>query len=232
MPPLTDDVALLQGTREHDERQHGLSRRFEADNVRAKVWEIFGARRFELAGRADLVGRVAGHHLVDGGRVIEETVGRVANRAHHGELVVHLRETRQQLREIDAWNLGFDWLERAAHVVRHVLLGIPKIEVARPSLEVTENDALGLAPAGSALGSLFLGVGLKFKHGAKRKAHHARAANAQEVAAGQFTFCVAQVAAISTGDSDHNIFCGFFSFKATCFAYYNVIRGVAVPASG
>ena len=40
--------------------------------LRADVGEILGARRFQLAGGADLVGGVAGQHLVDRRRVIEQ----------------------------------------------------------------------------------------------------------------------------------------------------------------
>ena len=65
-----------------------------------KLGKSLGVRRLELAGGADLVGRVAGHHLVDGGRVVEQAVGRVAHRADHRELVVHLRELRQDLGEL------------------------------------------------------------------------------------------------------------------------------------
>ena len=59
--------------------------------LRAEVGEVLRAGRLELARRADLVGRVAGHHLVDGGRVVEQAVGRVAHRPDERELVGDLR---------------------------------------------------------------------------------------------------------------------------------------------
>ena len=76
---LADDVGFLQRAREHHEGEHRLGGWLEADDVRAEIRVILRTRGFELAGGRDLVGRVAGHDLVDRGGVVEEPVGRVAS---------------------------------------------------------------------------------------------------------------------------------------------------------
>ena len=145
--PLADDVALLERPRQHHERQHRLGRGLQADDVGAEVGEVFGVGRFELPRRAHLVGRVAGHHLVDGGGVVEEAVGGVAHRADHREAVVAVGQQRQILGVLNAGELRGDVLEDTADVVGHVLLRIPQVEMARAPLEVDHDHALGLPPA-------------------------------------------------------------------------------------
>ena len=156
MPPLPTTLLSCKRPRQHHERQHRHRRRLEPDDLRADVGEVLGAGRLELARRADLVGRVAGQHLVDGGGVVEQADRRVAHRADHRDLVVDLGELRQQLGELDAGHLGVDRLEDAADVVGDVVLGVPQVEVAGAALEVEQDDALGLAEAGAAVGR-FLG---------------------------------------------------------------------------
>jgi len=106
----------------------------------------------QLARGADLVGRVAGHHLVDGGGVVEQAVRRVAHRTDHRESVVHLGELRQDFGEVDAGDFGADVFERAANVLGRTGFWIPEIEVTRSALEVDHDDALGFAPTGTATG--------------------------------------------------------------------------------
>ena len=144
-----------------------------------------GAGRLELAGRADLVGRVAGQHLVDGRRVVEQADRRIAHRADQRHLVVDLGELRQQLGELDAGQLGVDRLEDAADVVRNVVLGVPQVEVAGAALEVEEDDALGLAEAGAAVGGVLGRCRLlQAEEVGQAEAEHGRAADAQQFAAG------------------------------------------------
>ena len=136
--------------------------------LRAEVREILGAGGFELAGRADLVGRVARHHLIDGGGVVEEPVGRVAHRSDEGELVGDLSEFRQDFGHLDAGDLGRDGLEDASDVVGDILLGVPEVEMAGPSLEIDHDDALGLTPAGPRLAFCRAGGnGLELEHRAQ-----------------------------------------------------------------
>ena len=179
---LSDDIAFLQRARQHDEREHGLFLRLEAGDVGAEVREILGAWRLQLAGWADFVGRVAGHHLVNGGGVIEQPVGRVAHGADHGEFIIHLCQIWQQLGEMHAGQLGLDGLKHAAHLVGGIGLGIPKIEVRRAALQIAENDALGLAPAGAAGVLGFLRARLQFEHPAERQAQQAGTTHTQQVA--------------------------------------------------
>ena len=107
---LAHHVALLQRPRQHHERQHRHGGRLEPHDVRAERREILGRRRLELARRADLVGRVAGVHLVDGGRVVEQPDRRVADRANQRHLVVHLRQLGHDLGELNA---GQSWWRSA-----------------------------------------------------------------------------------------------------------------------
>ena len=98
MPPLPTTLLSCSGRGSITNGSIGTFWRLQPDDLRAEVREVLGAGRLELARRADLVGRVAGHHLVDGGGVVEQAVGRVAHRADEGELVGDLGELRQQLR--------------------------------------------------------------------------------------------------------------------------------------
>ena len=92
---FADHIAFLQGARQHHEGQHRFFLRLQASDIGAEVREILRTGRLELAGRADFVGRVTGHHLVNGCRVIEQPVGCVTYRPHHRELVVYFGEVGQ-----------------------------------------------------------------------------------------------------------------------------------------
>ena len=168
---LADDVALLQRTRQHHERQHRHLGRQQPDDVRTEVREVLRRRRFELARWADLVGRVAGHHLIDGSCVVEEAVGGIAHRADEGRLVEDVGDVRQHLGDLDAGEFGVDRLEDRLHIVRDVLLGIPQVEMAGATLEIAQDDALGLAPAGSACGER-VRLRLSLEHGSQSETEH------------------------------------------------------------
>ena len=207
---FADDVALLQRPRQHDERQHRLGGRLEADDLRAEVGEVLAVRRLELARGADLVGRVAGHHLVDGGRVVEQAVRRVGHRADHREPVVHLRELRQDFGEVDAGDLRADVFERAADVLGRIRFWIPQVEMARSALEVDHDDALGFAPTGAAAGGCGRRRGcarglnrLQFEQRAERQAEHAGAADAEDVAPARTQVSIAEILGLGTDDSEH-----------------------------
>ncbi len=74
----------------------------------------------------DLVGRVTGHHLIDGGCVIEQAVGRVAHRPDHRELVIDLGQLGQVFRVMNSSQLRRDRLKDALDVIGHVLFGSHK----------------------------------------------------------------------------------------------------------
>ena len=115
--------------------------------VRKNPWDWVAP----LTGRAYLVGRVTGHHLIDCGSVIEETLWGVTDGSHHSELVIHLSELGHQLGKINSGNLGLDGLEDASDVIRSIGLGIPQVQVARTALQINHDDALRLAPSRSSL---------------------------------------------------------------------------------
>ena len=71
----------------------------------------------------------------------------------HGETIVELGQSRQILSELDAGDFCGDRLEYALHVVRHILFGIPQVEVTWATLQVDENDTLCFAPTCAAGGS-------------------------------------------------------------------------------
>ena len=129
-----------------------------------------------MAGGAHLVGGVAGHHLIDRGGVVEESVRRVAHRTDHGELVVDLGELGQDLGEVRAGNFGGDRLEGTLHIVGNVLLRVPKVEVTGSALQVNHDDALGLAPTGSAAVLFLLSESFGLEERAERHAEHTGAA--------------------------------------------------------
>ena len=68
--------------------------------------------------------------------MVEQAVGRVAHRAHHGELVVYFGQIWQQLSEVYPGQLRLDGLEDGTDVGRRVGLGIPEVEMARTALQV------------------------------------------------------------------------------------------------
>ena len=86
---------------------------------------------------------------------------------HHRDLIVHLGQARQDLGEVDAWDPRLDRFKLATHIIRHVLLWIPQVEMARPTLQVAEDDAFGLAPSGAAASIDFLGLRLQLEHTAE-----------------------------------------------------------------
>ena len=171
----------MQGAREHDKGQHRLIQGLEADDVGTKVRVVFRVWRLELAGRTDFVRGVAGHDLVDGGSVIEQTRRGVAHGIDQGELVVHFGQLWQDLGKVRAWDLRGDALEVGADLVGHVFFGVPEVNVTRTSLKVDHENMLGLSPTGAAgLGTGSAG-GLGAKDVVQGQPHHRSAADTQDV---------------------------------------------------
>src|SRR6185436_10262982 len=98
-----------------------------------------------------------------------------------------------------------DRLKATPHVVRHILLRVPEIQVTWTALEINHDHIFSHAPARTA--GFFQRLGclrLKFQEGAERKAQHSRAADTQEVAPGHFQVRIAKVTACTTGYFEHN----------------------------
>ncbi len=176
------------------------------DDLRTEVREIFWIRRLELAGRTDLVGRVTGHDLINRRRVIEQSIRRVAHRTNHRELVVHLREFRQNFGEIDARNFCGNRFECAANVIGHVLFWVPQIKMARATLEINHHDILGRAPTGTAGCGSLRAERLELQERPERETQNAGASNAQEVAPRHFHSRITKIATRSTSNSNHKTF--------------------------
>ncbi len=98
MPPLPTTLLSCSGRGIMTNGSIGTVGGFSRMMLRAEVGEILGRGRLELAGRADLVGRVAGQHLVDGGRVVEQADRGVAHRADQRRLVDDLGQLRHASR--------------------------------------------------------------------------------------------------------------------------------------
>ena len=81
--------------------------------------------------------------------MIEEAVRGVAHRPDERELVRDLSEVRKKLRHLHPRHLRFDRLEDALDVGRNIFLRVPEIQVTGSTLEVDQDDALGLAPSGA-----------------------------------------------------------------------------------
>jgi len=185
--PLVDDVALLQRTRHHHERQRRLGRRPQPADLAAEVREVARRRRLKLSRRADRVGLPAGHHLVDRRRVVEQPDRRVAHRADQRRAVDHLRQPRQQLGEPNSGQARIDRAEGAGDALRHVRLRVPQVEMARPALEVEQDDAAGPAKTGAMVRVLLRhGVGalLEIQEIGQRETEHRGAADTQQLTAG------------------------------------------------
>jgi len=135
--------------------------------------------------------------------VVEQADRRIAHRADHRELFVHLGQLRQQFGELDAGQLGVDGLEDALDLVRHAVLGVPQIEVAGTTLEVDEDDALGLAEAGSIDAGLLLRLCLQAEQVGQRDTEDGRAAYPQQVATRN---AIAGVFAWMSRDDEHGGF--------------------------
>src|SRR5262249_53580179 len=149
---FADDVALLRGAREHDERQHRHLGRFEPRDLTARVWKIVRRRWLKLTGGRHAVGRVTGHHLIMCRGGIEQAGGRVAHGADQRGFIDLFGEQRHDFAEPDARHDGANWFEFAAHIRWRVWFRIPDVDVARPALKENEKDGFGFAPAGFALG--------------------------------------------------------------------------------
>ena len=93
--------------------------------------------------------------------------------------IVDLGELRHDFRELDATDARVDGAELTADIGRDIGLRVPKVEVARPALEIKEDNALGPPPAGAAALMVFLGMGLLLEQAAQRGSEQARAADAR-----------------------------------------------------
>ena len=148
------------------------------------MWEIVRRWRFKLPRWRNAIGRVAGHHLIDGRSVIEQSGGRVTHRADQSGFVHLLGQKRHDFTEPNAGNLGANRLEFAADIGRGVRFGVPNVNVAGPALEEYEDDRFGFAPAIF----LFRGVRggicarLQAQDIGQADAEDARAADAEEFA--------------------------------------------------
>ena len=80
------------------------------------VGKSAGRGRLQLAGRRHAVRRIAGQHLVDRRRVIEQPVRRVAHRPDQRALVQRVGHHRHRFADVRARNLRLDRLEVAANV--------------------------------------------------------------------------------------------------------------------
>ena len=163
--------------------------RFKANDVGSKIGKIFRCGRFQLARRTDLVSRIAGHHLVDGGRVVEQANRCVAQRADHRKPIVQLGEQWQIFRELDTGDLGRNGLEHAFDIVRDIFLGIPQVEMAGAALKVKQNNTLRFAPTPPVRQSV-IGLRPQVQHRAKCHAQHARTADSQDVTTGDTQLAV------------------------------------------
>ena len=172
-----------------------------------KFGKSFGTGGLELARWADLVGRVARHHLVDRGRVVEQPVGRVAHRPDERELVGDLRELGQDLGHLDAGHLGGDWLEHASDIVGDVFLGVPEVEMAGPALQVEHDDAFGLTPAGATAcvsGPRRLPPEARASM-PRPEAEQARPADAEDISPRHAQLRIAQIFPRLSGYDDHRV---------------------------
>ena len=75
--------------------------------------------------------------------------------------------------------------------------------MARAALEVDEDDALGLAPAGAAAAGRLGCVGLQSQQRAERQAQHAGPAHAEQVPPRDPQFSVAKIFAGLSGYDEH-----------------------------
>ena len=76
--------------------------------------------------------------------------------------------------------------------------------MARPTLEINENDALGLGPAGAATAGRLGRLGLHAQQRAERKAQHAGPAHAEQVPPRYPQFSIAKVLAGLSGYDEHD----------------------------
>ena len=190
---LAHHIRFLKRPRELHKGKHWLIRRLQANDVAAEVREIFGIRRLQLTGGAHLIRRVARHDLVDRSRVIEEPIRRIAHRIDHRELVIHLRQLRQDFREMMPRHLGRNRFESTAHLVRHILFRVPEIQMARTALEIDHQHMLGLSPARTPCGCRTRRGRLSTEHVIQRQPHHPSPTDAQDITATETQVGITQI---------------------------------------
>ncbi len=137
--------------------------------------------------------------------MVEQAIGRIAHRANKRVLVRDLRHLGEDLGDVDARHVRVDGLEGASDLLRGVVLRIPEVEVARPALEIHEDHALGLAPAGTAgqAAGVVRRGGLHLEHRAERQAEQARGTDPEDVAPGAAEVAVAEILAAGSGYEQH-----------------------------
>ncbi len=137
---LADHVRFLERARKHDKGKHRIGRRTNPRDLRTDARIVIAGRGIELAGWGNFIRRIAGHHLVDGGRVVEQSGRRIAAGSNERGTIDRLRELRHHFGELNAGHLRWNRLEFAADIIRRVGLGIPDIQVAGATLEEDKNE--------------------------------------------------------------------------------------------
>ena len=199
--PFADHTTLLQRAWHHDVRKHGDFRRLGLDDVATPVREVLGTRWFQLTRRADLVGCVTGHHLIDGGGVVEQTVGCIADGSQERRLVDHLSQLGEQFAELNTGQLGIDRLEHTADIVRYICLRIPQIQMTGATLQIDKDHMLGLAKPCPAVAFIFSSMQLFVaKQIGKRQTSEGRATHLQQCST---TEPIARVFTILARDHQH-----------------------------
>src|SRR5258706_14983168 len=67
-------IGFLERSRKHDKREHRLGEGMQPHNLGPEIGKDFWIGRLKLSGRADLVRRVAGHDLINGGGVMYQAI--------------------------------------------------------------------------------------------------------------------------------------------------------------
>ena len=195
--------------------------------VAAEVRIVRTIGRLKLAGRRNLVRCVAGHHLVDGGGVIEQTSRRVADAVDQGGAVEHLGEVWHHFADVVAGDPGLQRLEIAADVVGCIGLGIPDVEMARAALEEDEDHRLRLAPTGPAP------LAVRGRHG--RLAKHPGQGQTEQTAAADLQPFAPRQAAVTepaaTGAGIVNIWKPPFGLVSRLVVFYRLNRNAEVVSS-
>ena len=86
--------------------------------------------------------------------MIEQSIGCITDSAQQSGFIEFLGQFGHQFGELDTGQLGVNRFENTFDVVRDVGFRVPKIQMARPTLQIDKNDMFGFAESSTSVAGI------------------------------------------------------------------------------